>query len=157
MTDYPSPSEAEGPEEIDPATLATDVKMELLLRNPESWTIDTDGKLKCVNYHEVCGECHTSKECRQSETHRTDDDCDHRVYSVDPKWLEWSGVPLVADPDNCGHGFSACADCSNDWGLDYFLRIFVMDGDWKMVWMSPDHPDNPFPEADDGPPIYNIT
>lgn len=127
MTDYPPPAEAEGPDEIDPKFLATGVKMELLLKNPASYIMAEDTNVK--------------------------------IWLVpDKKFLEWSDVPLIADPANCEHCFSACAECSDSWGIDYYIRVFVMyEGEWKMVWMTPDHPDNPFPPEDgNSPPLYNI-
>lgn len=62
----------------------------------------------------------------------------HLLPSVNS--LTWSEVPLVADPDNCRHGFSMCAECADDWGIDHYIRFF--DGD-VCVWLSPDHPDHP--------------
>ena len=126
MTDYPEPDKAEGPDEINPEWLvpAEEVRIQLLLKHPESYRTDDDGKVL------------------------------EDSLEVDPKWLNWSGVPLVRHSENCGHTFSVCSECADTWGIDYFMRIFYHE---ELTWMSPDHPDNPFGgEAGDQPPIWHI-
>lgn len=105
----------EGPEEIDPKHLAQGIRVEGLLRNPESYIQNEDG----------------------TKTH----------IVPDASALEWSKIPLIADPSDCEHGFSCCMDCTNDWEVDYFIRILVQDtrqghtSDWIEAWRSVDHPD----------------
>ena len=111
--------EIEGPDEVDPAHLAQDVRAELLLRDPCSYIENDDG----------------------TKTH----------IVPESRWLEWSSVPLIADPANCEHGYSVCAECADSWGQDWFIKFFYND---ELVWMSPDHPDA---DPDGGnPPIYNL-
>ena len=54
-----------------------------------------------------------------------------------PKWLEWSEIPLIADPGNCGHVFSMCYTCADSWGIDHYLKLYQDD---QLVYFSPDLP-----------------
>lgn len=55
----------------------------------------------------------------------------------DPRWLDWSTVPLIADPQTCEHVETLCAECADSWGIDYYMKISV---DGRVVWTSPDMP-----------------
>ncbi len=70
------------------------------------------------------------------------------------QWLVWGEVPLVADPSNCGHGFSMCMECADSWGTDYWIRFIERTTD-AVIWISPDHPDAGGDQGEN-PPLYNI-
>jgi hypothetical protein len=52
-------------------------------------------------------------------------------------WMEWKPVTLVPDKDQCEHDHTLCPDCADEWGTDYFMKIYVDD---KLVWVTPDAP-----------------
>lgn len=76
---------------------------------------------------------------------QVNDDGSRTELAPNPRWLEWGPVPLIADPANCRHGFSMCAECADEWGIDHYIRFWSTDPDGSehVVWLSPDHPDHP--------------
>lgn len=80
-----------------------------------------------------------------------EDGTERTMLVPDPKWLEWSPVPIVADPAECYHTYTVCAECADSWGQDYYMKIFYKG---EHAWTSPDHPDGS--PGDDTPPIWNV-
>lgn len=52
------------------------------------------------------------------------------------EWMTWDEISLVPDPADCEHGETACAECADQWAIEYFVRIRE---DGNVIYASPDY------------------